>query len=36
MRGDDFVRIILGCDVPLVLRPVGDHFELIGDCYVDG
>jgi hypothetical protein len=27
---------IFGCDVPLVLRPVGSHYELIGDCYVEG
>jgi len=26
----------LGCDVSLVLRSGGDHFELIGECYVDG
>lgn len=30
------VCVIFGCDVPLVLRPVGSHYELIGDCYVEG
>jgi hypothetical protein len=28
--------VILGCDVPLVLRPVEDYYELIEDCYIDG
>lgn len=36
MRENDIVCIVFGCDVPLVLRPVDGHFELIGDCYVEG
>ncbi|KAH6668539.1 heterokaryon incompatibility protein-domain-containing protein [Halenospora varia] len=36
MRENDIVCIVFGCDVPLVLRPVDDHFELIGDCFVEG
>jgi hypothetical protein len=26
----------MGCDVPLILRPVENHFVLIGDCCVEG
>jgi hypothetical protein len=33
---DDLVCVIMGCDVPLILRPVENHFVLIGDCYVEG
>lgn len=36
IKPGDYVCVILGCDVPLVLRPVGDYYELIGDCYIDG
>jgi hypothetical protein len=32
----DWVAIVLGCDVPLVLRKVDEHVELVGDCYIDG
>ncbi|KAG5747306.1 hypothetical protein H9Q70_010010 [Fusarium xylarioides] len=36
---DDLICIVLGCSVPLVLRPKekssGNH-EIIGECYVDG
>ncbi|RYP74485.1 hypothetical protein DL771_002959 [Monosporascus sp. 5C6A] len=34
--GDD-VFVVLGCDVPLVLRSTpGGEYEVIGDCYVHG
>ena len=36
VKFDDLVCIIMGCDVPLILRPVENHFVLIGDCYVEG
>lgn len=36
MKKGDIVCIIFGCDVPLVLRRVENHFVLIGDCYVEG
>lgn len=32
----DKVVIIFGCASPLVLRPVGSHYELVGECYVHG
>ena len=36
VRIEDYVCIILGCDVPLVLRHSLNCWELIGDCYVPG
>lgn len=36
MREGDVICIVFGCSVPLVLRPVGDYFTLVGDCYVHG
>ena len=36
VKEGDLICVILGCDVPLVLRPAGDQYELIGDCYMDG
>ena len=35
MTGDR-VALLAGSQVPLVLRPRGDHFQLIGECYVHG
>lgn len=35
----DRVCVILGCDSPLLLRPVAgqnDHYQLVGECYVHG
>lgn len=35
----DVIAMIMGCDVPLVLRPAKGHtakFTLIGECYVHG
>jgi hypothetical protein len=36
VRTGDYVCVILGCDVPLVLRHSLDCWELIGGCYVPG
>lgn len=30
------VCVLLGCTVPMVLRPVADQDEVIGDIYFDG
>ena len=35
MLGDKIV-VFSTCDMPLVLRPKGDHFEVIGGCFVEG
>ena len=34
----DIICILLGCSVPVVLRPVGGDsaFEFIGECYIHG
>lgn len=34
-RGD-WVCILFGCDIPLILRPEKDHLILIGDIYLPG
>ncbi|KAH7333365.1 heterokaryon incompatibility protein-domain-containing protein [Rhexocercosporidium sp. MPI-PUGE-AT-0058] len=36
-RRGDLVCVLLGCSIPVLLRPVGeDTFELVGECYLDG
>ncbi|KAI1116499.1 HET-domain-containing protein [Nemania sp. NC0429] len=32
----DKICILQGCNVPYVLRPVGEHYKLMGDAYVHG
>lgn len=36
MQKNDIVAVLFGSHVPLVLRPRGDHFEVVGICYVFG
>jgi len=36
MEGNEHVCIVQGCNVPVVLRRVGDHYIHIGACYVAG
>lgn len=31
----DVVGVFLGCTMPVVLRPVGDHFCVVGECYIN-
>ena len=33
---DDRICILAGCKTPLIVRPRGDDFRLIGECYVHG
>jgi hypothetical protein len=33
---DDVIAILYGCNFPVVLRPCGDCYYVIGECYVDG
>ncbi|KAH9210415.1 hypothetical protein DL95DRAFT_393450 [Leptodontidium sp. 2 PMI_412] len=35
VKSDDLVCIILGCAMPMVLRPVDKHFEVVGEVYLD-
>jgi hypothetical protein len=32
----DQVWVILGCDRPMVLRPIGEQFLVVGEGYYDG
>jgi hypothetical protein len=32
----DKIAIVFGCSTPLVIRPVGDKFEVVGEAYVQG
>jgi hypothetical protein len=36
VRESDFVGILYGCNFPVVLRPNGGCYFVIGECYVDG
>jgi hypothetical protein len=32
----DLICVLQGCDVPVVLRPLGNAYKLVGHCYVHG
>lgn len=36
MRREDIVTILFGTQVPIILRPCGNHFTYLGDAYVHG
>lgn len=38
IRPGDAIYVVLGCSIPIVLRPEGEdgYFNVIGECYVDG
>jgi hypothetical protein len=36
IRVGDFVCILLGCDVPIILRAVCGNYELVGEVFVHG
>ena len=36
LRSGDNICILLGCNVPVILRPAGQGYSVIGECYVDG
>jgi len=35
-RQGDVIAIIYGCNFPVVLRPGGHGFKVVGECYIDG
>jgi hypothetical protein len=35
-KAGDFICVLLGCDVPVILRQVEDHYTFIGESYVRG
>lgn len=32
----DLIAILFGCSTPIVIRPHGEHFQVIGEAYVQG
>jgi hypothetical protein len=34
-KGDQ-ICVLLGCDIPLIIRPVAGHYIVVGDCFVYG
>lgn len=36
IRVGDVVTVVLGCNAPILLRPVGTHVQVLGGVYVDG
>jgi hypothetical protein len=32
----DIVCVLLGCNYPVILCPVGGHYEFVGTAYLDG
>lgn len=35
-RRGDLVCVLFGCRMPVVLRPEGDYFRFMGECYIHG
>lgn len=36
VKPGDVICVLLGCNAPMILRPVESHYIVIGDIYVDG
>ena len=32
----DHICLLMGCDIPILLRSEGDHFVLVGEAYIHG
>ena len=32
----DVICVLLGCTTPIALRPVGNRFRYVGECYLHG
>lgn len=35
-RIGDLIAIVFGCSTPIVIRPYGEHFQVVGDAYIQG
>jgi len=35
-QSGDQIWLISGCECPMVLRPVGDNYEVVGEAYLPG
>ena len=33
---NDRIAVLVGCDMPMILRPSGEHWQVVGECYVQG
>jgi hypothetical protein len=33
---DDIICVLLGCTMPVALRPVGEYYKFVGECYIHG
>ncbi|KAE9371987.1 HET-domain-containing protein [Stipitochalara longipes BDJ] len=36
LQSGDVVAVLYGCSVPIVLRAMGQHYKLVGECYIHG
>ena len=36
LKQGDLIYAIAGCKFPVLLRPKGDYFQMVGECYVEG
>lgn len=36
VRKGDLIAIILGCSTPIIIRPHGDVFQVLGEAYIQG
>ena len=34
MENEDIICILLGCDYPVILRPCGENWKLVGECII--
>lgn len=35
-QSGDVIAVVLGCNFPVVLRPCGDEYRIVGECYAHG
>ena len=35
-RKGDLIAVLFGCSTPIVIRPCGSRFQVIGEAYVQG
>ena len=36
IQKDDVVCVLLGCNMPLIIRKMADHYLLVGNAYIYG
>jgi hypothetical protein len=36
LKQGDLIYAIAGCKFPVPLRPKGDYFQMVGECYIEG